>query len=354
MVPDSSGFTHAAGGKNDLGLRICVNEDGFFRGDRQRQSLEPQWVDTLVQHRPGFLVKVAAVALQENPGSLHRQGRVHIHWEVEVSRYQSPLLDFPDGVEHFLGSAHGEGGNHQIAAPVQGPLDTLGQLQHHVAPLLFVVAVTVGGFNHQILGRINGLGVIEQGLICVAHVAAEYDFPGLGPLCQPQFDCRRSQQMTDVGHADINSLRHPEHLPILAGPQQLNGRHGIDHGVSRFHQRLTGPFRFPAAPLSFRLLDVGRVPQHNVAQIACRFRSVNRAGKSVLAQLGQHTGVVNVGVGQKHRFNSVRRHRQGHVLEHIHPLLHTAVHQVVPPTHFQQGTAACYFVVRTDELDLHT
>ena len=271
-----------------------------------------------------------------------------------MSRHQSPLLDFPDGVEHFLGSAHGERGNHQIAAPVQRPLDTLRQLQHHVAPLLFVVAVTVGGFDDQILGRINGLGVIEQGLICVAHVAAEYDFPGLRPLCQPQFDCRRPQQVTNIGHADINSLRHPEHLPILAGPQQLNGRHGIDHGVSRFHQRFTGPFRFPAAPLGFRLLDVGRVPQHNVAQVAGGLGGINRTGKSVLAQLGQHTGVVNVGVGQKHRFNGVRRHRQGHVLEHIHALLHTAVHQVVPPAHFQQGTAACYFVGRTDELDFHT
>ena len=147
MVADSARLAHAAGGEYDLGLGVGIDELGFVGGNGQLQSVKPDGVDALFQNGPGLVVKIRGVALQENPRRFHGQGGVHVHREMVVSRHQPPLLDLPDGVEHFLRPPHGKGGDDQIAAPIQRPLDAGGQLAHHVAPLLGVQAVAVGGLN---------------------------------------------------------------------------------------------------------------------------------------------------------------------------------------------------------------
>ena len=101
---------HAAGGENDLGLGVGIDELGFVGGNGQLQSVKPDGVDALFQNGPGLVVKVRGVALQENPRRFHGQRGVHVHREMVVSRHQTPLLDLPDGVEHFLRPPHGKGG----------------------------------------------------------------------------------------------------------------------------------------------------------------------------------------------------------------------------------------------------
>ena len=99
-------------------------------------------------------------------------------------------------------------------------------------------AVAVGGFDDQIFRLRNRLGVAEQGLIDVAHVAAEHDLPGLLPLRQPHFDGGGTQQMADVRHADDNALRGLNGGVILAGAEQPESRRRVVGVVYRLH----GPF----------------------------------------------------------------------------------------------------------------
>ena len=47
MVADPARLAHAAGGENDLGLRVGVDELGFVGGNGQLQPVEPDGVDAL-------------------------------------------------------------------------------------------------------------------------------------------------------------------------------------------------------------------------------------------------------------------------------------------------------------------
>ena len=98
---------------------------------------------------------------------------------------------------------------------------------------------------------------------------------------------------------------------------------------------------------------MGRVPQHDIAKVCRLPGGKDGPPEAVLIELGKHTGMVDMCVGQKHRVDFPRRHRQGHIFEDVDTLFHAAVHQVLPASHLQQCTAARDLVGRTDELDFH-
>ena len=64
-------------------------------------------------------------------------------------------------------------------------------------------------------------------------------------------------------------------------------------------------------------------------------------------QLGDHTGVVNVGVGQQQRINLAGGQRQLRVFEQVRALLHAVVNQNVVPACLQQGTGTCDLMTGT-------
>ena len=353
MVPNSTGFTHAGSREDHLRLWIRIDELGFLCRDRQRHTLRPDGVDALTNHCQSLRVKVTLVALQEDACGFHRQRRVHIYRKILMSLYQTLLLDLPDGIEHFLGSAHRKGGNHHIATPVKGSLNAVRKLCYRIAPDSVMETVTIGGFNHQIVRILHRFGVIQQRLIGIAHVTGKHDFPGFTLLRQPQFNGRRAQQMADIRHPQVNSLSYLQLFPIANRAQQFDGCQGIIHRVGRLHQRFACTLCLSAAPLGFRLLNMSRVPQHDIAQSAGCLRGIDRTRKTVLTKLGQHTGMVNVSMGQKYRFDGIGCYRQGYILEHIYTLFHAAVHQIVPPAYFQQCAAASNLMGGTDELYLH-
>ena len=289
MVTDPTGFAHTAGGENDFGNRIGIDQLGFFRGNRQSQTVKPDGVDSLTDHGQGFLIKIVGGTLEKNAGCLNGKGRVHIYRETAVPFYQTLLLDLPDGIKYLLGAAHGERGNDHISPAIQGFLDVARQLLHHIGADLLMETVTVGGLNHQIVCFRNGLGVLQQRLVEVAHVSAEHNFPGFAVLCQPQLNGGGAKQMSHIRHPQDDSLSYPQRLLIPARTQKLDGSQGIFQGIAGFHNRLAGPLRLSAAPGCFGLLNVGRVPEHDITQAAGCFRGVNRAGEAVLAEFGQHS-----------------------------------------------------------------
>ena len=63
--------------------------------------------------------------------------------------------------------------------------------------------------------------------------------------------------------------------------------------------------------------------------------------------------MIDVGMGQKYRFNGIGGNRQGDVLKHICALLHAAVYQIIPSAYFQQRAAAGDFMGGADKLNPH-
>ena len=143
--------------------------------------------------------------------------------------------------------------------------------------------------------------------------------------------------MADVRKAQGDPLCYLQALVVAAGPQQRNGGLGVVQIVDRHNGRIAGALGFPVLPLGFGDLDMGGVPQHDIAQIAGFCRGINSAAEAVFAQFGQHTRVVDMGVGQKHRLYLGSRDRQRDIFKHIHTLLHAAVHQIVSSAYLQQG-----------------
>ena len=96
-----------------LGLLACNGKPQPREGDR---------IDPLSDQSHRILVKASGFILMKNACSLHRQRTVHIDREIFVAFYQPVSFDLPQEIEHFLRSAHREGGDHHVSAPVKGGL----------------------------------------------------------------------------------------------------------------------------------------------------------------------------------------------------------------------------------------
>ena len=142
-------------------------------------------------------------------------------------------------------------------------------------------------------------------------------------------------------------------LPVAAGTEQFHQSLYVLHGVSRLHRRTTGTLFFPGLPLRILLLNVGAVPEHNIRQHAGCSRGIHRAPESVFIQQRQISGMVNVGMGQQHKVNIPRLHRNFHIFIQVLALLHTAVHQTFDAAHLNERTAAGHFMGCADKRQFH-
>ena len=94
------------------------------------------------------------------------------------------LLDLPNGVEHLLRSAHGKGGDDHAATPVKGALNMTGKGCHrigrfvHSLSIALMEAIAVGGFDHYIICFVHRFGIVDNGLVGIAHITGEDDLSG--------------------------------------------------------------------------------------------------------------------------------------------------------------------------------
>ena len=253
---------------------------------------------------------------------------------------QAPLLDLPDEVQHLLGAAHGKGGDHQVAALVQGSLDAAGQGRDIVHPLFAVVPVAIGGFDHQILGVLHRLGVPEDGLVQIAQVTAEADLPGLAVFRQPDLNGGGAQQVAHIGEADGDAVVHLDHLAVGAGDHMAHQPGHVLQVVQGLHLRPAVSQGLAAFPLRLGHLDVGAVAQHDVTQGAGGGGSVDRAPEALLIQQGQMAGMVDMGVGQQGKVQLPGRDGQRLIFKQVPPLFHAAVHNALLVPHLDIGAAA--------------
>ena len=91
-----------------------------------------------------------------------------------------------------------------------GLLEDLGQLVPGTAVAL-VQPVAVGGLHEQIVGLLDDLGVADDRLVRLAHVAAEEHLDLLPLLFELQFQERRAQDVAGI-------VEHDRHARERAGP----------------------------------------------------------------------------------------------------------------------------------------
>ena len=356
MVADPAGFAHAAGREDHLRRLIKIDGLRLLAGDGHLQAREKEGIAPRIQNGPHLLVKIAVIRLHEDAGRFIRQRRVDIDREIRMAGHQPSLLDLPYEIQQLLGAPHREGRDHHIAAAVERRLDIARQLRDKVLVVrsLLVIAVPVRGLHHNIVCLGNGLRVLQDRLVRVAQIAGEHDLLRGLSLGQPQRNARRAEQMAGIRKAHVHALQYGEAFVILAGDKPRDGRLGILHGIHGLHLASAGALPLAVLPLRLHLLDVRRVPQHDIAEIAGSFRGVDLSFEAVFDQQRQQAGVVDMCVGQYHAGQLGGIHRNILVDKDISALLHAEVHQEIPVVYRQHTAGTGHFVCRAQKGKLHT
>ena len=352
VVADAACLAHAAGRQDDLRRAVSVDHTGLVTGHGDPQPRHPDGVDALFQQGAGLLVEAVRVGVLEDAGGLDGQRAVDVHREIAVALDQTFFLDLPDEIEQLLRAAHRETGDDHIAAPVKGALQYSGQFAD-VIRAGAMEPVAVGGFHHHIIG-IGQIGrVLDEGLVLVADVAGEDELGGGAVLRHPDRNAGRPQQMAHVHELDHKAGGQFQFRVVIHAPEQLDGRFGILDGIHRLHRLGTGALALAVLPLRLKLLDVGRVPQHDTAQLHGGVGGIDPAPEPVAGQQRQQAGVVDVGMGRQHTVDLAGGHGDGLILIGIPALLHAAVDEIALPGGFQQSTAARHLMVRAQKRQFH-
>ena len=339
VVPDAACVAHTGGGQDHLGGAVHIQQLGLLHRLRQVQAGEAEHMGAVLHQRQRLLVQIAPQVAAEDGGGPLGQRTVHIHWEVLHGLHQILILDLPDKVQQLLGAAHGEGGDHHVAAPAQCLVDDLGQLVG-IAPHLRVVAVAVGTLHHHIVCPGEELGVPDDGLIHVADIAGKDDGPRLAALGEGQADAGRAQQVAGIDEHGVYAVADVDLLAVLAGIHELPHPHGILHRVQRFLHGAARPLVLTVFILGVALLNMGGVLQHDIQQIRRQASGEDTALKTLLDQQGDTAGVVDMGVSHQHIVDLARMEGQAGVIDLVPALLQAAVNEDTLAAHLQTMAAA--------------
>ena len=354
MMTDTARIAHARSTDDDLGFLVRIDGFGFIRRNGQAQVLKTDGVDALTDQSHGLLVKAVLLGLHEDLCSGDGQGGIHVDRKIRKFRDHIILLDLADVVKKDLGASHRKGRNDQVAALGQGIRNEICQLRHRIGVADLVQAVTVGGFHNHIVRFLCIFGIPQKGLVLVAYVTGENDLFCDSSLGQPQLNAGGPQKMAYVCQAEFHAFTELIDPVVAVGAEQFDHHHGIFHGVDRLYFR-TGP----AVPdpliliLCFTGLDMGRVTEHDIRKKGCSLGRYDVPSETVVVKLWQHTGMIDMGMGQKNIVYFGRRNRHGFVLIGISALLHSAVDEDMPASHLNIVAASCNFMICTDKLQLH-
>ena len=216
-----------------------------------------------------------------------------------------------------------------------------------------MAAVAVGGLHEHIVCFLNIGRVLDDGLVQVADIAGEDQLRGGIALGDPQLDAGRAQQVAHIHEPDLDARGKLHPSLIRNAREQLHGRFGVLHSIHRFHRFCAGALALAVFPLRFKFLNMGRVPQHDAAQLHRRVRGIDVAPEAVAHQQRQHAGMVDVCMGGQHPVDLAGCHRDGLVLVYVLALFHAAVDQKALPSRFDQSAAAGDLMVRAQKCDLH-
>ena len=216
-----------------------------------------------------------------------------------------------------------------------------------------MIAVAVGGFDDEIIGVLDVLGVAEDGLVEVSYVAGENYLLFAAVLAEPDFDGGGAQQMPDVGKTHRDGLVELDTAAVFAGTQELKQPLDVIEIVQGLDGRLTPPLSLARFPFRVGYLNVAAVAEHYIQQGAGGGGSVNAAAKSFFVQQREQTGVVDVRVCHKREVQAGGLDRQLLVDEKILALLHAAVDDALFVADFYERTAARYFVGSAEKGYLH-
>ena len=330
VVEDAASGEHAARGDDDR--RALQLVQGLRLRPRAVQ-VHPLVVEQAPAPDAHQAHPVRVLVLRVDPGGVDGHGAV----EVDREGSHAPLgHDLVHQVDHLLGAAHREGGDHEHAAPGEGALEHRFELLVHVHRGMGAVAV--GALRDHVVGLRAGLGVLGEHRFVAADVAAEDHARGLAPLAHRHLHEGRAQQVAGVAVAEGEGVAHRLVLPEGHHPEELQARLHVG-GVVEGQGGLVLGELLAVQVLGVLHLQVGGVHEQDLREVAGGRGAEDVAPEALLDQPRHAPDVVDVGVGEDEGPDLPRvvgRLRPVPQAQLLQALEHPAVHEQAFPARLQE------------------
>ena len=159
--------------------------------------------------------------------------------------------------------------------------------------------------------------------------------------------------MACIRKPDFHPIRQTDNFIVAARHEMFQHPFCICHGIERRFLRPSCSLGFSVLPLCLRLLNMGAVLQHNIAEVAGGPGRHNLSGKASRKNKRQKPHMVNVGMNDKHIVNVPVADRQLCVFIFVRALLHSAVNQDLKTAGLEIMAASRNLVGRPNEHQLH-
>ena len=187
-------------------------------------------------------------------------------------------------VEQCLRAANGKGRDDEIAAAVHRVVDDLEQCAFLVVDLMQPVAVR--RFDQYEIRPLDVRRVLDDWLVGLAEVAGEDELRVLALLVDEDFQECRAKDMAGIAENHAQMLGELEFLVVRHGREMLECLRGIIEVVERLDGFIAAAASLAVLEFRIGFLDVGGVRQHDLREVARRFRRVDRALKPSCTSFG--------------------------------------------------------------------
>jgi len=301
MVPDAPGFAHARRADDDHRLLAVVQLLGILGAADVGEVAHAEGVFLFMQKFRDALVVTFGV-LPVNLRGVYAQRAVHENRHARQAAAQGDLMQH---INNLLGAPDGKGRD-------DDPSPLVERVAHEPADGRVrvgsdgVFASAIGGFNLEIVHVFDRHRVAQDFIAASAHVAAEEPAEFSAFFLKIQNHLRRAENVAGVAECDVHAVQHGEGLFVAVRDELFHGLLGVRNAV----ERLDGRLMFFCAPFGDEervlLLNVRGVNEHDAAKVARGISAMDGAIVTLLDEIRQVAGVVNVRVAQDDGVNLVR------------------------------------------------
>ena len=242
-----------------------------------------------------ILVEIAEV-LEEDARRIDGQRTIDDDWDVRV---EASLTVQPEEiVEQRLRAADGERRDDEVAAAVHRLIDDLNERRLLVVEL--VQAVAVRRLRDDEVGAVDDGRVAQDRLARLTEVAREDELRLLAVLLHVDFEDGRAEDVARIAEEDAQVVRQTQLLVVRDRRKLLERIERVVDAVERFDRRIAAALSLAVEHLGIRLLDMCRVGQHNLGEVAGRLRRVDRPLESLAHELRHKAAVIDMRMRQEH------------------------------------------------------